>query len=285
MLGPRWNLSSRARALSGADLLVISIPKSGRTWLRAFLCAYFCKLRGYDFTLQPEQYGDEAIPRVIYSHDIFEHRTKGTLWDRVRGKYLVPANELRRAKIFLLARDPRDTFVSLYLQLTRRDAGTRDSFAQKNISEVLRDRHFGIASIVATMNEWFEEFSGRPGFSLLRYESLRAHPAKHFQEILALLGEIDPDRSIFQAALEFSDFENMQRLEAAGAFDSKILRARDVTDPESFKVRRGKVGGYSDYLSVEDRHYAAAVMKKLDARFGYAANTDARADVDCLPKR
>src|SRR5437588_5961400 len=120
MLGPRWNLSSRGRALSGADLLVISIPKSGRTWLRVFLCAYFCKLRGYDFTLQPEQYEDEAIPRVIYSHDIFEHRTKGSLWDRLRGKYLVPARELRRAKILLLARDPRDTFVSLYLQLTRR---------------------------------------------------------------------------------------------------------------------------------------------------------------------
>jgi hypothetical protein len=27
---------------------------------------------------------------------------------------------------------------------------------------------------------------------------------------------------------------------------------RDVRDPESFKVRRGKVGGYRKYLSVED---------------------------------
>jgi hypothetical protein len=285
MLGPRWNLSSRAPVLSGADLLVISIPKSGRTWLRVFLCAYFCKLRGYDFTLQLEQYQDEAIPRVIYSHDIFEHRTKGSLWDRLRGKYLVPAKELRRAKILLLARDPRDTFVSLYLQLTRRDAGTRDRFARVSVNELLRDRRFGVGSIVATMNEWFEEFSGRPGFSLLRYESLRADPAKHFHAILALLGEPDVNRSIFQAALEFSDFENMQRLESAGAFDSKILRARDVTDPESFKVRRGKVGGYSDYLSPQDRQYAAAIIKKLDQRFGYSATSDARPDVDCLPKR
>jgi Sulfotransferase domain len=284
MLGPRWNLSSRGRALSGADLLVISVPKSGRTWVRAFLCAYFCRLRGYDFTLQPERYHDPAIPRVIYSHDIFEHRTKGSLWDRLRGKYLVPAKELRRAKVLLLARDPRDTFVSLYLQLTRRDPGTREPFAKKSISAVLRDRRLGIASIVATMNEWLQEFSGRPDFSLLRYESLRTAPAKRFHDLLALIGEANPHRPSFQAALEFSAFENMQRLEAAGVFDSKILRARDVADPESFKVRRGKVGGYSDYLSLEDRQYAAAVMKTLDPRFGYAANIGAATDVDCLLK-
>jgi Sulfotransferase domain len=280
MLGPRWNISSRAGALSGADLLVISIPKSGRTWLRAFLCAYFCKLRGYDFTLQPERYCDPAIPRVIYSHDIFEHKTKGSLWDRLRGKYLVPAKELRRAKILLLARDPRDTFVSLYLQLTRRDPGTRERFAGKSITEVLRDRQFGIGSIVTTMNEWLNEFSGRSGFSLVAYESLRAQPAKQFRDILALVGEADPSMSIFQAALEFSDFENMQRLEAAGVFDSKILRARDVTDPQSFKVRRGKIGGYRDYLSAEDRQYAAAIMKKLYPRFGYTADNHAAIEAD-----
>lgn len=270
MFGPRWNLSSRAAALSGSDLLVISIPKSGRTWLRTFFCAYFCKLRGREFTLQPERYGDNAIPRIIYSHDLFEHRTKGSLWDRIRGKYLVPAMELRRATVLLLARDPRDTFVSLYLQMTRRDPGTRDQFGQKSISQLLRDRRFGIAGIVATMNHWLGELSGQPGFSLLRYESLRLAPAEHFRDILTLLGQSDIDLSIFQAALEFSEFNNMQKLEAAGAFDSKILRARDVADPESFKVRRGKVGGYMDYLSDKDRQYAAEAVARLDARFGYS---------------
>src|SRR5207249_9665213 len=66
---------------------------------------------------------------------------------------------------------------------------------------------------------------------------------------LAVLGETTPDVSIFQAALAFSEFENMKKMEAAGAFDSKILRPGDVRDPESFKVRRGKIGGYREYLS------------------------------------
>jgi hypothetical protein len=86
-----------------------------------------------------------------------------------------------------------------------------------------------------------------------------------------VVGETTPDMSIFQEALEFSRFENMQKLEAAGVFDSKILHPGDVRDPESFKVRRGKVGGYREYLSAEDLEYAADALLKLDRRFGYSS--------------
>jgi hypothetical protein len=250
-------------------MFVISVPKSGRTWIRTFFCAYFCKRHGYEFTLQPERYGDPAIPRIIYSHDLFEHRTKGDRWDRIRGKYLIPGKELRDAPIVLLARDPRDTFVSLYLQVTRRDPGTREEFAEKSISELLRDERFGISAIVETMNDWLEEFSRCRDFLLVRYEQLRLAPTEQFRALLGRLGEVAPEMSIFREALDFSQFENMRKLEAAGAFDSKILQARDVADPESFKVRRGKVGGYKDYLAAEDRHYAAAALARLDRRFGY----------------
>src|SRR5947199_5411694 len=139
----RWNFSSRARELSNADVLVISIPKSGRTWLRAFLCAYFCKKNGHDFTLEPERYADRRIPRIVYSHDQFEQRTKARSWDNLRGKYLVPARELRRARVILLARDPRDAFVSLHAQLTRRTRQTAESWNSKDIPELVRHAAYG----------------------------------------------------------------------------------------------------------------------------------------------
>ena len=265
----RRNFSSRARELSGGDAIIISIPKSGRTWVRTFLCAYFCKRAGRDFTLEPERYGDPAIPRLIYSHDWFEHHTKGSNWDRLRGKYLVPARELRRAKVILLARDPRDCFVSFYVQITRRDPGSPVELKQKAIGELLRDGKFGVQVMVATMNNWISEFAGRDDFTIVRYESLRASPFENFRALLVAIGETSPNMTIFQDALEFSRFENMQKLETAGAFDSKILRPGDVDDPESFKVRRGKIGGYEEYLSAEDRHYAGEVLRKLDPRFGY----------------
>src|SRR6266566_4134210 len=265
----RRNFSSRASELSGGEVIILSVPKSGRTWLRAFLCAYFCKRFGLEFTLRPERYDEPGIPRLVFSHDLFEHRTKGDLWDRVRGKYLVPKRELQRAKIVLLVRDPRDCFVSLYVQMTRRDPTAPAKFQKKTVSDLLRDERFGIPGIIRAMNDWLHEFAGRNNFMIIRYEALRASPAEHFRELLAVLGETAPDMSIFQEALDFSQFENMQKLEAAGAFDSKSLLPGDVRDPESFKVRRGKIGGYREYLPAEDQEYAAAVLAELDERFGY----------------
>ncbi|PYL65219.1 MAG: hypothetical protein DMF20_09075 [Verrucomicrobia bacterium] len=236
----RWtrrNFSSRAKLLSRGEVVILSAPKSGRTWIRTFLCAYLCKRHGLEFTLQPGRYDHPGFPRVIFSHDRFEHRTKGNRWDRLRGKYLVPRRELRKAKIILLVRDPR--------------------------------KRFGIRGIVRAMNDWLDEFSGRKDFTIVRYEALRASPAEHFRDLLAVVGETMPDMSIFQETLEFARFENMQKLEAAGVFDSKILHPGDVRDPESFKVRRGKVGGYREYLSAEDQEYAAEALMELDPRLGY----------------
>src|SRR2546430_15767816 len=76
----RWtrrNFSSRASALSGGEVIILSVPKSGRTWIRAFLCAYFCKRFGVEFTLRPGSYCQPGSSLLIFSHDLFEHRTQG----------------------------------------------------------------------------------------------------------------------------------------------------------------------------------------------------------------
>src|SRR5450432_123955 len=266
----RWNLSSRARQLSGGDAIVVSIPKSGRTWVRAFLCAYFCEKVDRPFTLHPEQY--DGVPCLIYSHDLFEQRTKADRWDKLRGKYLIPRRERDRLPVILLARDPRDAFVSLYVQLTRRTKETPNELKQQSVAQLLRDPAFGVKSMIEVMNHWLQEWSGRSNFLLLRYESLRRAPAENFRRLLDFLGAAPVNEEAFAQALEFSEFGNMRKLEGAGAFESKILRAGDAREPESYKVRRGKVGGFADYLSPNDQGFAAAALKKLDPRFGYSVS-------------
>ena len=158
----RRNFSSRARELAGGDAIVISIPNSGRTWVRTFLCAYFCARYEHRFSLHPEAYHDPRIPRIIYTHDLYEHHTKTRWWERARGKFLVPSGEIKRARIILLARDPRDAFVSHYVELTRRTAETADELKSQTVGEVLRDPVFGIALMIQTMNNWLKEFRRRP---------------------------------------------------------------------------------------------------------------------------
>ena len=116
---------------------------------------------------------------------------------------------------------------------------------------MLRDGRHGIVSMIEIMNDWLDEWSGKPNFLLVRYEDLQRAPEESFRELLRFLGN-DPEAAAFSHALEFSRFGNMKKLEAAGAFASKILQPTDAGDPESFKVRRGKVGGYTDYLAGDD---------------------------------
>ena len=269
----RWNLSSRARQLSGGDAILISIPKSGRTWVRTFLNAYFSYKLGRQFSLDLTDRGDTGVPRIIYSHDRFEDRTKGNAWDRLRRKYLIPRRALRKKPIVLLARDPRDAFVSYFIQLTRRNPATPTEIREMSMDTFLRHPRFGIAVIVEVMNSWITEFGDRSDFTIVRYEDLHAEPARLFRELLRAIGEKQIDENVFGSAIDFSDFRNMQKLEAAGEFGSKILQPRDREDPESFKVRQGKVGSFRDYLSGENQNYAARVCAGLHPRFGYNAAT------------
>jgi len=271
-LPPRWtrrNFSSRARELSGGDAVVISIPNSGRTWVRTFLCAYFCARYEHPFSLHFETYHDLRIPRIIYTHDLYEHYTKTRWWERVRGKFLVPPSGVKRAKIILLARDPRDAFVSHYIEMTRRTAETADQLKSRAVGDVLRDPTFGIALIIRTMNEWLKEFALRPDFILVRYEDLHLNPKEQFRRVLTALGETQPQARHFENAMEFSRFDNMRKMEASLEYDRQILQPGDVNDPESYKVRRGKIGGYVDYLDPSDVEYADEAMSRLDRRFGY----------------
>ena len=48
------------------------------------------------------------------------------------------------------------------------------------------------------------------------------------------------------------NFENLRDAEARNLFDNPMLATRPNADPEAFKVRRGKIGGFRDHLSAAD---------------------------------
>jgi hypothetical protein len=260
----RRNFSSRARHYKFADAIVVSVPKSGRTWLRVFLYRYFSGVLNRSFTLNEKEILNSPLPKLVFTHDLWEHRSTARWKDRVRGKHLVPFIESREKQIVLLSRDPRDVAVSLFFQQTKRMRRY-----QGTLSDMLRHPKFGIGLIVNVMNTWMEEWGNRPNCKLVRYEDCQANPAQAFHDLLDFLslGKIDP--AAFNRSLEFSSFENMKAMEAAGKFDTGILSPGDRADPDSFKVRRGLVGGYSQYLASEDLEYIHQAISLLDKRYGY----------------
>jgi Sulfotransferase domain len=258
----RWNVSKEARRYARADAIVVSIPKSGRTWLRVFLCAYFCGLAGRPFSF--DILHSDTMPRVAFTHDLWEHWYYARLKDRLRGKHLVPRRVCREKPIILLVRDPRDVVVSLYFQVTRRDQSYHGTLA-----EMIRHQTFGIEPLVHVLNTWLATWGERPGVKLVRYEDCRADTARMFGEVLTFLGLEYIDTPSFADSVAFCRFENMQHLEATGKFATSILSPGDAHDTESFKVRRGVVQGYHDYLAADDIRYLDRAIVRLDKRYGY----------------
>ena len=73
-------------------------------------------------------------------------------------------------------------------------------------------------------------------------------------------------------AVEFGSFDHMRQLEETEAFASEKLRPGRHGDHDTYKTRRGTVGGHRDELTVEqiarlDEMLAASAA----SRFGYTA--------------
>ena len=259
----RRNFSSKNAVFSRATGIVVSVPKSGRTWLRVLAQAYVSAVTGIPFTLDAREFQKQGTPHLIFAHDLWQHSTTRRFKDRIRGKYLVPAGVGRRKPIILLARDPRDVIVSLFFQLTK-----RTNKFEGSLQEMIRDPGFGVGFVVDLMNTWMATWGHQADFQLLRYEDCRKNAFAAFQPVIRVLG-LGIDEQKLAESIEFASFDNMKKMETQQEFASGMLRPADVNDRESFKVRRGVVGGYRSYLDSSDIVYLDQKIQSLDSRFGY----------------
>jgi hypothetical protein len=260
----RRNFSSRRRRYGTARGIIVSIPKSGRTWLRVFLHAYCCALQHHPFTLDEDEIIASGLPDFVFTHDLWKHRSTANLIDAIRGKHLVPRQAVDCKPILLLSRDPRDILVSLFFQLSKRDRQFNGT-----LSDLIYDPRFGIVSVIHVMNTWIREWGEKNNFMLLRYENCRQDTRAAFEALLKFFGFDAINEEALNHSLRFSSFDNMKKMEASREFQKGILLPQDPGDPDSFKVRRGIVGGYREYLNVRELHFVEQAMLSLDPRFGY----------------
>jgi alcohol sulfotransferase len=108
-------------------------------------------------------------------------------------------------------------------------------------------------------------------FHLLRYEDLRAAPHQQLRQLLDFM-EVHASKEQIDSAIEYSSFENMKKMEGRKHFrlaGGRMMPA-DKDNPDSYKVRRAKVGGYRDYFSDEEVVAIDSQLKEtLDPFFNY----------------
>src|SRR5881275_721989 len=148
----RWKRDLRDAAwLADADAVVVSFPKSGRTFVRAMLARLF-QLK---FAIDERQLLDfpslrragEGVPRLLFIHAGDAMREPTTI--RVD-----PADYAGR-KIVLLARHPADVAVSRYHHLKHRSRDrARRRLASLPLEQFVWTKKGGIPAIIAYLNAW-----------------------------------------------------------------------------------------------------------------------------------
>ena len=259
----RSNLSLRSKlAERHADALLISYPKCGRTWLTMLLSramASHAGVQDIDYLATDILEGKgEGVPHIRISHDDNPHwKTPGTLAQSKR--------RYRKKKIILLVRDPRDVVISMYFERSRRErvyGGT--------LHEFLQESRGSLDTILSYYNVWARERGSALDFCLVRYEDLKANAAGELKRILRFSGLETISDAHVEEAVQFASFDSMRKMEAGDVLKSGRLRARDPKDAESFKTRKGKVGGFVDYLSPEEIAWMERKIREtLDPSYGY----------------
>jgi hypothetical protein len=108
-----------------------------------------------------------------------------------------------------------------------------------------------IERLVRRVHEFDELTKAVPRGSLFQYEAFRREPTLQLAQMLDALG-CTVDRDHVEAAVAFAQFDRLKQREAESFYQSEILRPGDPAEPNSFKVRRGQVGGYKDELTAEE---------------------------------
>ncbi|WP_354543857.1 sulfotransferase domain-containing protein [Roseovarius sp. MBR-78] len=263
--------------LQEADWALVSWGKSGRTWFRVMLSRFYQLHFGLDtdYMLEFDNFHrlNPNAPKVLFSHNNYIRDYLGA-WDNL--------DYYKGKKLVLLVRDPRDVAVSQYFQWRYRMLPRKKVLnaypphgADVDIFDFVCNPDCGIPKIVEAFNIWARSLPALgDGVLVVRYEDLRHDPAGVLAQVVSFAG-ITGSPAHLEAAKEYAAYENMKKREAGNEGmrgSGQRVKPGDGANPDSFKVRRGKVGGYRDYFTPEQVQIVDAMVEDaLDPSFGYGA--------------
>ena len=267
----RWRGKRDIRNIHAADFVLVSFAKSGRTWLRIMISRLFQMKHGLPESeiLGFDNYHrkNAAIPKIFF--------TSGS-YIKDASRLRPPETEFDRKKVIFLARHPLDIAVSYYFHVGNRVKAHKkdikrlpDSMDGVSIYDFALNKNWGVPAIIDYLNEWAGNLARIEKTLVIRYEDMRARPADTLKEIAAFI-DCRFEEAHYEEAVRFGAFETLKEKERANFFNNQKIAPRDPGNDASFKVRRGKVGGYRDYFTdAQIAELEAMVETRLSPLFGY----------------
>ncbi len=273
-----------------------SYPKSGNTWLRAFLAnlkseanvpADINDLRGGPIAsarfLFDEAMGIEASDLTLaeierYRPAVYEHMatfSETTLFLKIHDAFTwndagipVVSRTATQGAIYLI-RNPLDVAVSYAHHMNAPIDRAINVMAQEkhalvpsktNISNQLRQR---LLTWSRHVKSWVDD--SELSVHMMRYEDMVQHPVETFTAA-ARFADLSTEPGAIERAIAFSSFDVLQSQEREHGFSEKPSGA------ESF-FRKGKVGAWREVLSDQQVDQIVQDHRQVMSRFGYLTDS------------
>lgn len=249
------------------DYVLVSFPKVGRTWLKFMMNKIYAELNesaNKNSINLSEHAGD--LPVLKDTHDWSEIIIENGY--RPNPEFLFKFNkryQYHRSKVVFLVRDPRDTIVSHYHQVTKR---TKKPFQFDSASDFIRDPLYGFNRIIHFYNIWANNSNVPKDFLLLRYEDLMAQGEQELRKLIDFMAIEGVSNELIKRVYQDSSANKMRKLEQSAQIEG--FNSFGNQD-NSLKVRKAQIGGYTNELSEEDIHYCNEQMKGLSTKYKYTS--------------
>jgi hypothetical protein len=273
-----------------------SYPKSGNTWLRAFL-ANLLSDEPHPVDINRLDFAPVAGARALFDHAVgyeaadltfdevdrlrpevyayYARHAEDTIYLKVHDAYvhlpdgrpLIPTG-VTRGVIYVI-RNPLDVCVSWAYHSGHEDYDRAAAFMADPEACVAGNPTKGLPQLRQRLKSWSEHVLGWMASGLpvhgMRYEDMRLRPMETFAAVAAFVGKGDDPERVARA-VRFSDFDEMKRQERERGFCE-----REPGTPAFF--REGRIGGWRERLTEAQAMRIIRDHGDVMRRFGYLTST------------
>ena len=267
-----------------------SYPKSGNTWLRCFLDAYYlgeldinellCSMAddrsqkqqlkdGTDIAIQPIEIQQLTKPYGMVNavREYVKSNTPMPFYVKTHAAHLLAngveslSECLTRSTIHIV-RDPRDVLPSFANHMGS-DIDQAIEWMQDKY-RVLKGTDEKVADLISSWDFHTNSFLNADTHNVrtFLYEDLRANPLRVFAEMLEHVGET-PDLERVEKAVEITNLESLRKREKAEGFREASPKAINPF------FHKGQVGGWKDSLTDLQLHKVEKAFGRVMKRLGY----------------
>jgi hypothetical protein len=274
----------------GNIVWLASYPKSGNTWMRAFIYnlienparpGRIADLPGYfEEESKPRWYepyaGEGGVAAMDFDQlmalrprvhqDIADSRERGTIFTKTHNLFGqlkgVPLHNLSvMAGAVYIVRNPLDVVLSVadHFGLTVDEA--IDFMANEDTGTPTNEEN-----VAGYMGSWSTHVQSwtlqpHPAIVVVRYEDLQDKPLKAFGSVAKLLG-LGQDKTRLRKAIQFSSFRELKQQELAGGFIEKSPNSRHF-------FRKGSKNQWAESLTEQQVGAIVERHREQMQRFGY----------------